>query len=322
MLNYVIGPLLFIVLSYTIYERIQNQPNLKQSWQLILQSYQNSGRWLIFCLISLMLVNWGIEAKKWQLLIKPIEPVSYLRAFRAVLSGVSFSLFIPTGDYVGKILYMHEGNRLRSIPQSAAGSMSQLIITLFAGLISLIYLRLYVLEPKMQLVGLSVFWLDALMYVIASGLIVLLVIYYKLSWIATLLEKIPFIYKYRIFIQGLENFYTKDLTRILMLSLCRFIVFIVQYLLALHIFNVNINWFDAVPATCVLFLVLALIPTVTIAELGIRGEVSIQLFGLLSANTLGIAATAALIWVINLIIPALAGSLFILGIKLFGNNQK
>ncbi len=77
---------------------------------------------------------------------------------------------------------------------------------------------------------------------------------------------------------------------------------------------------NAVWATTVLFLVLAIVPTIPIADLGIRGEVCIQLFGLLSSNTAGIAFTAATIWIVNLIIPALAGSLFILGIKLFRNK--
>jgi hypothetical protein len=44
------------------------------------------------------------------------------------------------------------------------------------------------------------------------------------------------------------------------------------------------------------------------------------LFGLLSANTIGILATAAGIWIINLVIPAIAGSLLILGIRLFRNR--
>ena len=319
LINYVLGPILFLILSYSIYHRIQNQQDLTASWQLILSSVK-ANKSLIVLLFGLMLLNWSIESVKWQILTKPVQKLSFFAAFRSVFSGVSFSLFIPTGDYVGKSLYMKEGNRLKSVPLNFAGSISQLIITLGAGLIGLMYMRSHVLQPKMQLVGLSAFWLDALMYVIGSGLIVLVSIYYKIARITTLLEKIPFIYRYRVFIQNLETFNERQLTKILILSACRFVVFIVQYLLVFHIFNVEINWIDAISATCALFLVLALIPTITIAELGVRGEASIQLFGLLSSNTVGIAATAASIWVVNLIIPALAGSIFVIGIKIFRNN--
>ena len=62
---------------------------------------------------------------------------------------------------------------------------------------------------------------------------------------------------------------------------------------------------------------MAIVPTVALAELGVRGQVSIALFGLFSTNTIGIIAAVSGIWLINLIIPALAGSLLILGIKIF-----
>jgi hypothetical protein len=71
----------------------------------------------------------------------------------------------------------------------------------------------------------------------------------------------------------------------------------------------------------VMFLALAIVPTIALAELGLRGQLSIHLFGLFSNNTLGIVLTATGIWLINLIVPALAGSLFILGIKLFRSKS-
>jgi hypothetical protein len=66
--------------------------------------------------------------------------------------------------------------------------------------------------------------------------------------------------------------------------------------------------------------VLAIVPTIALAELGFRGKVSLLLFGLLSSNHIGIIATAAGIWIINLILPAIAGSIFILGLRFFRNK--
>jgi hypothetical protein len=69
-----------------------------------------------------------------------------------------------------------------------------------------------------------------------------------------------------------------------------------------------------------MFLALAVVPTIALAELGVRGKISIFLFGAFSTNTLGIVFTASAIWLINLVLPALAGSLFVLGIKFFRNK--
>ncbi len=119
-------------------------------------------------------------------------------------------------------------------------------------------------------------------------------------------------------IESLEDFGWRQLTHILILSFIRYSVFIVQYLVVFQLFDVQIERLQAIFATAVLFLILAVIPAVpNIAELGVRGEVSRQLFGLLSANTVGIVFSATFIWIVNLIVPAVAGSLFLIGIKIF-----
>jgi hypothetical protein len=286
---------------------------------MIVSSLKGPQQWKFWLVIVLSLVNWGIEARKWQVLVEPVQKITLFRSFKAVLSGLALSLFVPNrvGEYVGRILYMDEGNRLRSIALTLVGSVSQLIVTLVAGIGGLIYLRSNVLNANSQLAGLSVFWFDGLLYAIVVGTVLLLLVYYKLSRITALVERIPFVSKYSFFIQKVETFHWKELTRVLSLSVTRFIVFTVQYLLLLQVFKVEINLVDAWWMICVLFLVLAIVPSIPIAELGVRGNASLQLFGLLSTNTIGIIATAAGIWGINLILPSLAGSLFILGIKLF-----
>jgi hypothetical protein len=66
-----------------------------------------------------------------------------------------------------------------------------------------------------------------------------------------------------------------------------------------------------------MFLMLAIIPTIALAELGIRGQVSLFVFGLFSNNSLEILVAIAAIWIINIIFPAVAGSFMLLTVKLF-----
>jgi hypothetical protein len=61
---------------------------------------------------------------------------------------------------------------------------------------------------------------------------------------------------------------------------------------------------------------MAVVPTFTfLTELGLRWEASIQILELFGAGAVGIFAASLAIWLINLIIPALIGSLLILSIK-------
>ena len=278
--------------------------------------------WKLVLVILLMFVNWGIEAKKWQVLMSSIQKVSFLRAYRAIFSGqaLAFNTVNRIGDFAGRAIFLEEGNRIRGIVLSFVGSMSQIVVTFLLGLVALLYMRVHILDTTHHIDGLSLFWLDALMYIITMGIALFIALYFRLSWLVQMLEKIPFVAKYQFFIQKIEDFHTKELTRILLLSALRYVVFIVQYVILLQVFKVDVFWVDAACMACVLFLVLAIVPTVALAELGFRGKVSIQLFGLLSANTIGILATAAGIWIINLVIPAIAGSLLILGIRLFRNR--
>lgn len=281
-----------------------------------------SNVWLIILLILLMLANWGIEGRKWQILVSRVERVNFFTAFKAVLSGVSLSLFIPNGigDYAGRIAFMHEGNRLRSVTLTLVGSMAQLIVTLSAGLFGLLYLRNNAWHDAAQFQGLSFFWINGIIFMTAMGALLMLFIYFKLGWLTIMFEKIPFVYKYRFMVEKLEHIDRKDLTRILWLSFVRFCVFTVQYVLVLHIFSVQLNTLDSICTVCVLFLVLAILPTIPVADLGMRGEAGLQLFGILTSNTTGIIATTAGIWLVNLIMPGVVGSLFIFGIKLFRNR--
>ncbi len=322
LLNYVIGPLLFIILAFTIYTKVKNQASRQQTEDLIKQAFSQPNRPYIILLVILMLLNWAIEARKWQLLVRAAQKVSFFTAVKAVLSGLSFSLFVPNGigDYVGRIVYMKEGNRLKSVALTIVGSIAQLTVTFAAGLAGLIYLKNYAWGAVLHAQGFTGFWVNGMTYMIAMSTAVFIFIYYRLSWLTTLVEKIPFVYKYKYLIESLEDFHWKELTRILLLAVTRYVVFITQYLLMLHIFNVPMFWFDAVCTTSVLFLVLAILPTIPVADLGIRGEAGLQLFGILSKNAGGIIFTAAGIWFLNIIIPAIAGSLFVLSIKIFRNR--
>ena len=116
------------------------------------------------------------------------------------------------------------------------------------------------------------------------------------------------------YINVLETFDAKILLRLLSLSLCRYLVFILQYIFMLELMQVEKNYWQSFWLVTVLFWVLAIIPSIAIAELGIRGTIAKTLFAY-SNNLVGILAVTFSIWFINLFIPALVGSLLILGNK-------
>ncbi len=318
-INYFLGPLLFIWLSWSIYRQIQQQPNLEEAWQNIRASFSSPLAWNIVAVVVLMIINWSIEAIKWKIAVRSIQPVDFFKAFRAVLSGVSFSVSTPNrvGEYLGRVLYMDEGNRLKTISITIVASISQLIITLLMGCAGLIVLR-----RDIQSSGLvSGLWMQVILYGVIAVLVVLTLFYFRLSWLIRWVDRLPGSSRFAYLVRALEDFNATLLLRLLSLSALRFLVFIAQYYLLFRLFAVNVSGVQAFWGVSVSFLVMAVIPTFAIAELAQRGYIVKTIMALYSSNKAGIIFATAGIWFINLIIPAIVGSLLILSIRKIIKNK-
>jgi hypothetical protein len=259
-------------------------------------------------------MNWTIETVKWKLCIHKIQKISFATAFKAVLSGVSFSVSTPNrvGEYLGRVLYMDDGNRLKAISLTITGSISQLIITLVMGIGGLVMLR-----PRLEADGIiSSFWIEVIQYGTIAVLFLLTLFYFRLAGVVRWFERFKGVKKYAWLFHQLEEFNATLLLQLLSLSALRFLVFIVQYYLLFRFFEVDVSWGEALWAVSLSFLVMTVFPTIALfTDLSLRGKVSLKLLGLFSGNHLGISLASVSIWFINLIIPALTGSLLILSIK-------
>jgi hypothetical protein len=318
-LNYVVGPLLGIWLFYSLYKQVKEQPNLNESLTLIKQAPFGEYAVQFWLVIIFAFINWGLEAKKWQLLMKNLEPLNYWVAVKGVLAGVTLSLNTPNriGEYGGRVLYVKSGNRIKSVSLSIAGSICQLTITLLMGCGGLLFLLNTDYTNDSTIIGLSFFWLKVLLILSAFTTIILLLFLFRLSWIIKLLEKIPQLKKRIQYITVLDEFTPELLLKLFFLSFLRYLVFITQYILLLYVFKVDVGWQQCFWLISVLYLIMAIVPAFAIADIGIRGKFSVELLTLYSANAIGIIGTTLGIWIINLFIPALAGSFFIISKKIF-----
>ncbi|MFX7732041.1 hypothetical protein ABTK10_21150, partial [Acinetobacter baumannii] len=77
------------------------------------------------------------------------------------------------------------------------------------------------LDSNHQLPGLSIFWLDSLIYIIAVGVSFFSLAYFIMPALIELLERVPIVTKYRFFIERLEAFSHMQLFRILGYSFLR-----------------------------------------------------------------------------------------------------
>lgn len=314
-INYFLGPLLFVWLAWSVWQEISRQPDLPAAWQRVKAAAGSYEILLPVAVILLMFVNWACEAAKWQLAVREVQKLSFFRSFKAVLSGVSFSVSTPNrvGEYLGRVLYMQEGNRLRTIAVTMLSSLSQLLITLTAGLAGLLFMKADI-EREQLVAGI---WIDGFCWGTALVTAGLYLFYFRLYWLVRLVEKIPFFQRYGYLVEAIGKTRLSVLNGMLLFSLLRYVVFLVQYLLLGYFFDMQLTIFQLGVTVSVFFLIMAVIPTFAIAELGIKGKVALLLMGIYSRNKAGIIFSTAGIWFINLVIPAVIGSLLILGLRKF-----
>jgi len=108
----------------------QDGEAIMNSWMQVMQAGS------LVLLFLLMLLNWGIEAVKWQMLVKPVQPQSFFEALATVLSGVSVAIITPArlGEFAGRIVRLKPELRFQGFVCSVTGSISQLSVTLLAGI--------------------------------------------------------------------------------------------------------------------------------------------------------------------------------------------
>ena len=319
-LKYFLGPVLFVGLSFSIYQQIIQQPHLKQSWEQIKASFASVKIVYLLLATVLIFVNWGLESWKWKLLVSTVRPIKFFTAYEAVLSGVSFSVSLPNriGEYIGRMLYQPEGSRLKTISLAIVGSIAQLLVTLVCGITGLVILKNELLQAYPQLV----IWYQFLFYGLVFATLFIALVYFRVGAVVALFSRWLSLHHYLYLVESLQKFNGSFLAKILLVSSLRYGVFLVQYLAVFSLFGVQITPGAAIAAMSVVFLSLAVIPSIALMEVGLRGEVSLRLIGLFSTNSLGIGLASVTIWFMNLVIPALAGTLLLLNVKLLSKNEE
>lgn len=314
---------LLIITGATVYiiSRIRRQDYI--DFRALMADFgQGQNRWgFLFAAVILMLANWALEARKWQLLTAHIEKLRFLQAVRAVLCGVTFAVFTPNriGEFGGRVLSLEKGDRVKGVLASVTGSFAQLIATVSMGSLALIVF----LRSRNSLLGEvpeSLFWVLTLLIVAVNILLLLFYLHSRLFikfwWKTWLLRRL---HKYLAVFNG----YTlRFLSRILLLSGLRYLIFLLQFFLLLRFFEVDIPFGQAIYLIALMYLVSTLLPSYAISEVSTRGSVSVALLGTVQDKPLHIAAAYFMLWLINLAIPAMVGSVLVFSLHFFRNTDK
>lgn len=282
-----------------------------------LLSLRSDGTAMVLVAIAalLVVVNWGIEAQKWRILVAGIQAVSLGRAFLATLAGTSVALVTPnrTGEFIGRVLFLKPGVRFSAGFATALGSIAQFVVTLVAGGAALLMLTAVHSAMPWSSAWYSVS-LVSLASIVAMAALVLFLYPYLLRQLLLLL---PFMGLFRSASEVLDGYHQRELFVILGLSAFRYVVFTTQFVLLCVAFDVGVPPFTSVMVIPVVYLASSLVPTVLLTELGVRGSAAVAFFEPLGADPVAVLLATALVWSINLVLPAMVGSVLLLSTRIY-----
>jgi hypothetical protein len=270
-----------------------------------------SNRWYyLLSAILLMPINWLLESRKWQVIMNNYTEVSFSSAVISILCGVTCGLVTPArvGEFMGRLLIVRADDRKVSVYASFICSVSQNVVTLILGLIASIIFVININELKISLPNL----------LIINGLLVTvgLWVFYNHQYLISFLSTTSFYQKHLQFING-RSTSTSLLNHVLVLSLLRYTVYGSQYLLVLYYLGLSSTLFYNVISIGTIFLIQSSIPLPPIMGLLARGEIAVFILGLISYSMPIALLAAGLLWVINLICPALLGLVYLMNINIW-----
>ncbi len=301
-----------VVFGLFLYQSFRHQENLTQLWATFISQIRPDRSTYLLIALSLVLVNWWLEALKWQRLLQLVHRISVPEAFRAVLVGISVSIFTPhrIGEYLGRIILVPPGSRSEAVVALSFGSFIQMIMIGALGLVGFTYLA-STSYPLPLLPGYGTLWLVVIL------VILLLLMYFRSSQIVVFCRKhfgmfLPKVWSYLDFILG---FKLRDLFLVFNITILRIGVYVIQYYLLLLFFDIKVPADMAIATILVGYLIQTGLPLPTLFALLARGEIALILWKFYGVNELSILAASYGLWVINLVMPALVGIMYLMKTK-------
>jgi hypothetical protein len=278
---------------YFIYNQLVHNEKLDWNQFLALLERKKSIAGIVF-ILSLSFLNRFLEILKWQNLAQKLQPISLSKATEQVLAALTAGLFTPNGigEYAGKALYFPKKNTGEVVFLNLICNGIQMILSILFGIVGLLILG---------------YWLE-------MGILLLVVL--GLGLLFFLLKKITIKgYSLNQFFEKINTLPKKMHQRNLVLAVLRYLTFSHQYYFLFLAFDVNMPYFTLMGTIAAVYFLASSLPTFQFLDFAVKGGVSVYFFGILGINEWIIVFISMLMWFLNIVLPVLAGSVYVFRFK-------
>jgi len=305
LLKWIVLPAAFSFLAYKLATFNQYNDLIAQWKQLPLSQF-----WWLTGVFVLLPLNWLLEAAKWKQLVSTVQILNLGDALKGVFAGISTGFLTPNrvGELVGRVMYLNADNRKAGVTLSVLNSLTQNIILVLCGVPALV-LFLRASQGKIEL--------NSTLYLIilAVSLLIFGLIYFMLPRFSRLLKQSRYSEKIKVFTDCLSAYNKQDLLRIMLISLGRYLVFCTQFFFMLRFMGVELSVWQALISIPTTYLLVTFTPSLAFSEVAVRSSYAVLVIGVFSGQVVSIALAGMCIWLVNFVIPMLAGAVVLAGRK-------
>lgn len=307
---------MLILAAVFIIHKLNNNSNLRdfQTLTAKLSSWQVYSAMTL--LLVLMFLNWFLESLKWKYLVNSIERISLWKSIESVFCGLTWAIFTPNriGEYGGRIFFLSPRKRVFGAIAMGVGAVAQMVITNVLGSFAILWFIWHFTDA-------STWVLYALSFLTTIFSLFFLLFYFNIRLLIGLLTSISFLKRFRKFIMVLARYSKRDLIVVFNYSMARFAVFTTQYCVVIQLLIPEIPFFSMIMMILILFFIQSALPSLDLLDVGVRAMTATYFFSFITHHEVAIMASTACIWLINLIIPAILGSVFVFKLNFFGTSR-
>ncbi|HLP63588.1 hypothetical protein [Flavobacterium sp.] len=296
---FIIKLLIVIAAFYFIYHQLATNDQL--DWEKFRELVNRKATFLgIVFLLSFSVANRYLEILKWQNLVSFLRPISVGESTKQVLGALTAGIFTPNGlgEYAGKALYFDKSKTKTIIFLNLICNGIQMILTVIFGTIGLL------------IIG---YWKWALTIVVLSCVLLL---------ISFLSKKIK-VKEYSIqkLLEKLNEIPMRIHRKNILLAICRYLVFSHQYYFLFLAFGVDLPYGTLMATIAVVYFLASSLPSFQFLDFAVKGSVAMFFFGKLGVNEWIVVFISTLMWFLNVVLPVVIGSYFVLRFKLNTNPE-
>ncbi len=286
----------FVLMTWFIVQQLFLKNDFTAQLKFFSQNFNPDNAYLFIIAVLLMPVNWLLETVKWQMLLKVDLP--FLNLLKSVIAGITFGFVTParSGEFVGRAMYLDDESKPKIFFLSVVGGIVHTAITVGAGAICV------------------ALWSDNAIWASAAtgASIGFFLLYFRYDLFNRIIASVPFLEQRNLFLHKhqLPDFPTQ--VKVLLITALRYAVYLTQYVALMMFFGVGNNFFALFIHNGVFFLVHTFSPLMPFLDFTFRGGAALYIFGSFTSNNIAVISAVLWAWVMNLVIPAVIGYLFIL----------